>query len=73
MASDLTIGSISYNPGGQIVSENKSNSSYSWNGAAAANRAYTSNALNQYLTAGPASFAYDSCPAALRLERRSGN
>jgi RHS repeat-associated protein len=50
---------FAYNPTSQIVSETRDNDGYAWNGAANTNRPYTSNGLNQYPTAGPASFAYD--------------
>jgi hypothetical protein len=59
-ANDLTIGSIAYNPASQILSVNRSNDSYAWLGSVAVNRSYAGNGLNQYGTAGPASFTHDS-------------
>ena len=58
-ANDLTIGQ-GFNPASQIVSQSRSNDSYSWSGAVALTRAYTTNGLNQYTAAGPASFTYDA-------------
>jgi RHS repeat-associated protein len=52
--------SFAYNPASQIVSETRDNDDYAWNGAVAVNRAYAVNGLNQYTSAGPASFTYDS-------------
>lgn len=58
--SDLTYG-YAYNAASQIVTRTISNNSYVYTGAAAVNRPYTVNGLNQYLTAGPtASFTYDA-------------
>jgi RHS repeat-associated protein len=48
------------NAASQIVSQTRDNDAYAWTGGVAVNRTYTRNGLNQYLTAGPASFAYDS-------------
>jgi RHS repeat-associated protein len=50
---------LAYNPASDIKTETRSNSLFSWNGAVSVNRGYTTNGLNQYTTAGPASFAYD--------------
>ena len=55
---DLTIGQT-VNPAGQIISQTRSNDSYSWNGSVAVDRSYTANGLNQYTSAGTASFTYD--------------
>jgi RHS repeat-associated protein len=49
-----------YNPASQIATETRSNDAYAWNGAVAADRPYTTNGLNQYTAAGPASFSYDA-------------
>jgi RHS repeat-associated protein len=57
--SDLTIGQ-SFNPASQIVQQTRSNDAYSWTGAVAVNRAYTTNGLNQYTAAGSATFTYDA-------------
>ncbi len=48
-----------YNPASQITSVTRSNDAYAWNGAVDVNRAYVSNGLNQYSTAGGTSFGYD--------------
>jgi RHS repeat-associated protein len=57
--SDVTIGTITYNPASQIHLAPKSNDAYAWTGHYNLNRPYTSDGLNQHLTAGPASFTYD--------------
>lgn len=57
-ANDLII-SQGYNPASQIASQTRSNDAYSWTGAVAVNRPYTTNGLNQYTVAGPATFTYD--------------
>jgi RHS repeat-associated protein len=51
---------LAYNPASQIVSETRNNSSYVWTGGVNVARNYTVNGLNQYLSAGPASFGYDA-------------
>jgi len=56
---DLTI-SNTRNAVSQITSQSRTNDSYSWTGTVAANRNYTTNGLNQYTAAGPASFCYDA-------------
>jgi RHS repeat-associated protein len=48
------------NPASQIASEIESNSSYAWNGHLNLTRAYITNGLNQYQTAGTAAFCYDA-------------
>ena len=58
-ANDLTR-TFSYNPASQIGSVTASNDAYAWTGAVAVDRGYTSNGLNQHLTAGSATFSYDS-------------
>jgi RHS repeat-associated protein len=58
-AHDLTI-SQSFNPASQIASQTRSNDAYAWTGSIAVNRNYTTNGLNQYSAAGPASFTYDA-------------
>jgi RHS repeat-associated protein len=49
-----------YNPADQIVSQVRSNDSYAFNGYANVSRSYAKNGLNQYTTAGPATFSYDA-------------
>ncbi|MBX7495258.1 hypothetical protein K3172_05255 [Qipengyuania sp. 6B39] len=57
-ASDVTW-SFTRNQASQLTSEAQSNDAYSWNGFVALARDYTDNGLNQYTTAGGASFCYD--------------
>ena len=52
--------SFSYNPASQIIQTVRTGDAYAWNGALSVTRNYTSNGLNQYLTAGTASFGYDA-------------
>lgn len=49
-----------YSPASQITSETRDNDNYAWTGAVAVDRAYAVNGLNQYTSAGPASFTYDA-------------
>jgi RHS repeat-associated protein len=49
-----------YNPASQIISRTRSNTAYAFSNYAIANRTYASNGLNQYVSAGPASFGYDA-------------
>lgn len=48
------------NPASQILTETQSNDAYSWDGHVTVNRTYTTNGLNQYTSAGGASFTYDA-------------
>lgn len=48
------------NPAGQIKQQTRSNDAYGWTGAVNVNRTYAVNGLNQYTSAGPASFTYDA-------------
>ncbi|MDJ0642613.1 MAG: RHS repeat-associated core domain-containing protein [Erythrobacter sp.] len=48
------------NPASQILTETQSNDAYSWNGHVNVSRSYSSNGLNQYTSAGSASFCYDA-------------
>lgn len=50
---------FSYNPAGQISGKSRTNDSYRFTGYASVSRPYVANGLNQYTTAGPASFTYD--------------
>ena len=50
---------LAYNPAGQISQYSRGNDAYAWKGAYPASRPYAANGLNQYTTAGPASFLYD--------------
>lgn len=58
-ANDLTIGSMAYSPAGQIISQVRSNDSYSWTGHGSGTTASTANGLNQLTTVGAASPTYD--------------
>jgi len=51
---------FSYNAAGQIIGNTASTDAYAFGGYANATRTYTRNGLNQYLTAGSASFSYDA-------------
>ena len=48
------------NPASQIVSRTRDNDDYRFTGHVNVNRAYAANGLNQYSTAGSASFTYDA-------------
>jgi YD repeat-containing protein len=56
--SDHVIG-LGYNPAGQVRTRSGSNDGYGWTGSVAVDRPYSVNGQNQYIAAGPASFAYD--------------
>ena len=49
-----------HNPASQIVNRTRDNDAYAFTGDVNLNRAYTTNGLNQYKTAGPATFTYDA-------------
>jgi RHS repeat-associated protein len=57
-ATDLT-STFTYNPASQILSRSRSNTSYAFTGYLSVSRPYTKNGLNQYTTAGGATFGYD--------------
>jgi RHS repeat-associated protein len=59
-AGNVTIGPIGYNPASQMVSKARDSDAYAWTDAIVINRNYAVNGLNQYLTAGPATFTYDA-------------
>ncbi len=58
-ASDVTW-DYTRTPASQIQSETQSNDSYSWDGHIDVTRAYATNGLNQYESAGSESFCYDA-------------
>jgi RHS repeat-associated protein len=58
-AGDQSLG-FSYNPASQIVTRTSSNDLYAWTGHYAVDRNYSVNGLNQYTSAGGASFTYDA-------------
>jgi RHS repeat-associated protein len=47
-------------PASQLISEERTNDAYAYGGILAVNRNYAVNGLNQYTSAGPASFTYDA-------------
>jgi RHS repeat-associated protein len=49
-----------YTPAGQLKSEARSNDNYAWTGGVAVSRDYARNGLNQYSSAGSATFGYDA-------------
>ena len=51
---------LAFNPANQIVSQSRSDDAYVFTGAVALTRNYAVNGLNQYTTAGPATFTYDA-------------
>lgn len=58
--SDDVARSYSYNPASQLITASLSNNLYVFSGLATVSRSYTVNGLNQYQTAGPATFTYDA-------------
>ena len=58
-SNDLTIGSMTYSPAGQITGQTRSNDAYAWTAAVNVNRPYTANGLNQYTQSGSDTPAYD--------------
>lgn len=56
---DITT-TLSYNYANQLISRTRTNTSYAWPGYVNVSRPYTANGLNQYSTAGGATFAYDA-------------
>jgi len=57
--SDVTT-TLSYNTASQIVGQSRSNDAYAFGGYPNVSRSYATNGLNQYTTAGSASFTYDA-------------
>ncbi|MDG5488824.1 RHS repeat-associated core domain-containing protein [Sphingomonas sp. BGYR3] len=51
--------SFGYNPASQVTSRTRDNDQYAFTGHVNVDRDYAVNGLNQYTSAGPASFAYD--------------
>lgn len=58
-ADDVAFG-YSYTPASQIWKQSRDNDAYAWNGHFNVDRAYTTNGLNQYTTAGATGFCYDA-------------
>jgi RHS repeat-associated protein len=58
-AQDVT-SALAYNPASQITTKARSNDAYAFTGYVNVSRSYAANGLNQYTTAGPATFGYDS-------------
>jgi RHS repeat-associated protein len=55
-----TVLSATFNAAGQIASQTQSNDAFAFNGHQNVDRPYVANGLNQYLSAGPATFTYDA-------------
>jgi hypothetical protein len=55
---DVTYG-LTYNPASQIATRSTSNDTYAYTAELDVDRNYTVNGLNQYSSAGPATFLYD--------------
>jgi RHS repeat-associated protein len=58
-AYDVTYG-FAYNPASQMATRSTSNDAFVYTGDVNVNRSYAVNGLNQYTSAGPASFSYDA-------------
>jgi RHS repeat-associated protein len=58
-ATGNTTSAFSYNPANQMVSRTRANDVYAFTGYVSVSRTYGTNGLNQYTSAGPASFSYD--------------
>lgn len=56
---DQTLG-FDYNPASQVLTRTSANDAYAANSAYNVSRSYAVNGLNQYVSAGPASFTYDA-------------
>jgi RHS repeat-associated protein len=54
------IWTFTHNPAAQVTGETRTNDAYAWTGHQAAQRAYTTNGLNQYSAAGGATLTYDA-------------
>ncbi len=52
--------SLTYSPASQIIQQIRSSDAYAWTGAVNADRAYTTNGLNQYTAADATAFQYDA-------------
>ena len=57
---DVTYGLDAYNPASQVTQRSTSNDAYVYTGDVNVNRNYAVNGLNQYTSAGPATFGYDA-------------
>jgi RHS repeat-associated protein len=57
---DVAISFPSYNPASQITSQTTSNDNYAFTARETVSRSYAVNGLNQYTSAGPATFTYDA-------------
>lgn len=51
---------FAYNPASQVIDRTRNNTAYAFTGLVNVTRNYAVNGLNQYTTAGPASFTYDA-------------
>ena len=52
--------SYAYNPANQLISQSRTNDAYAFTGYVNVDRDYAANGLNQYTSAGSASFTYDA-------------
>ncbi|ATY32549.1 RHS repeat domain-containing protein [Sphingomonas psychrotolerans] len=52
--------SFTFNPDDEVVTRTRDNTTYTFNAYVGVDRSYVVNGLNQYSSAGPASFAYDA-------------
>lgn len=59
-SADQTIGSMTYNPAGQIMSQSKTNDAFAWGGHYNVARNYTVNGLNQQTAAGATTLGFDA-------------
>lgn len=59
-AGDVTYGLDQYNSASQVTQRSTSNDAYVWNDGYNVSRNYAVNGLNQYTSAGPATFSYDA-------------
>ena len=57
---DDVTSTFDYNPANQIKTKTRTNTTYAFAGYVPVNRPYGVNGLNQYTTAGPATFGYDN-------------
>lgn len=57
---DDVTSTFGYNPANQIKTKTRTNTNYAFAGYVPVNRPYGVNGLNQYTTAGPATFGYDN-------------
>ncbi|MEJ7777003.1 MAG: RHS repeat-associated core domain-containing protein [Sphingomicrobium sp.] len=59
-ANDLTIGSFTYNPASQIISQSRSNDAYAWTGHVSGSTASVANGLNRLTSVGGTATTHDA-------------